>query len=266
MKRSLPAIIALCIVTAALLSACLSSHPKESEKGTGTSTELRQESTSTSETEVTVTPPPQTETEPFETTPRETEPIETTAPETEPDNAELVPVLSYIPTIYVDLKYATSNNFTGKVIYTTGEACLRYGTVKKLAEAQGELMSLGYSLKIWDAYRPASAQFILWDAFPNSKYISNPNKGYSGHSRGDTVDITLVKADGTDIPMPSGFDEFSPLADRIFDDVPEEAARNAKLLEKIMVCHGFKGYAAEWWHYSDTTKYPIIDDRLNDAK
>ncbi len=208
----------------------------------------------------TFTDPP--ETDAAETFPRETEPPETEPPVTDPPppaDGEFVRVLDYIPDLIVDLKYATEDNFTGGVVYESAVPYLRYGTVKKLAAAQAEFASMGLSLKLWDAYRPAAAQFILWNAFPNSKYISNPYRGYSGHTRGDTVDVTLVKADGTEIPMPSGFDEFSPLANRNYDDVSEEAAKNSQLLEKIMLKYGFNGYPYEWWHYSDAVRYPTVD-------
>lgn len=68
-------------------------------------------------------------------------------------------VRDYIPSVYVDLKYASKDNFTGTAIYDFTDAYLRYGTVKKLAEVQQELLEQGYSLKIWDAYRLVSAQF-----------------------------------------------------------------------------------------------------------
>lgn len=181
-------------------------------------------------------------------------PVEETADE------DLVRVLDYIPSIYVDLKYATEDNFTGTVIYDfTDGAFLRYGTVKKLMEVEDELLQQGYSLKIWDAYRPVNAQFKLWEVCPDATYVANPNKGYSSHSRGSTIDVTLVMSDGTQITMPSGFDDFSALADRDYSDVSGEAAENAQILEDAMSSHGFNGYSAEWWHYSDSTSYPVVD-------
>ena len=78
--------------------------------------------------------------------------------EKEPEDDEYVLVKKYIPDIYVELRYATENNFTGVKIYDFTEAYLRYGTVKKLAQVQKELKQQGYSLKIWDAYRPFEAQ------------------------------------------------------------------------------------------------------------
>lgn len=175
-----------------------------------------------------------------------------------PSDDDLVLVKDYIPDIYTDLKYATADNFTGTVIYDSKDAYLRYGTVKKLAEVQNELRQLGYSLKIWDAYRPTSAQFKLWEVCPDPTYVSNPNNGFSKHSRGNTVDVTLVLADESEVRMPSGFDDFSTLADRDYGDVSAEAAYNAQLLEKLMVAHGFVGYSAEWWHYSDTISYSVV--------
>lgn len=175
-----------------------------------------------------------------------------------PSDDELVLVKDYIPDIYIDLRYATADNFTGTAIYDSKDAYLRYGTVKKLAEVQNELRQSGYSLKIWDAYRPTSAQFRLWEVCPDPTYVSNPNNGFSKHSRGNTLDVTLVFADGSKVTMPSGFDDFSALADRNYGDVSAEAAYNAQILEKLMTAHGFVGYSAEWWHYSDSVSYPVI--------
>lgn len=173
---------------------------------------------------------------------------------------ELVEVIDYIPTLYVDLKYATTDNFTGQIIYDFFDARLRYGTVVKLAAVQAQLAQQGYSLKIWDAYRPVSAQFKLWNICPNPVYVSDPNKGFSKHSRGNTIDVTLVKADGSEIEMPSGFDDFTALADRDYSDVSKTARVNVRLLEDTMTAGGFKGYSGEWWHYSDSTDYPVIKD------
>ena len=166
----------------------------------------------------------------------------------------------YIPKITVDLRYATADNFTGQVIYTFSDAYLRYGTVKKLAAAQETLAEQGYGLKIWDAFRPVSAQFALWDICPDGRYVANPNKGFSSHSRGNTVDLTLVTSDGEDVSMPTGFDDFSAKADRDYSDVEEEAAINALLLEETMIEAGFKPYSSEWWHFSDTDSYEVEEN------
>lgn len=176
----------------------------------------------------------------------------------EPKDEELVKILDYIPDIVIDLKYATEENFTGVVIYESDEALLRYGTMKKLEKAQEELKKLGYKLCIWDAFRPKEAQFKLWEICPNPIYVANPNKGFSKHSRGNTVDITIVSLSGEKVEMPSGFDDFTKKADRDYSDVSKEAGENAKLLEKVMEEAGFKGYAGEWWHYSDEKEYSVF--------
>ena len=144
--------------------------------------------------------------------------------EKEPEDDEYVLVKKYIPDIYVELRYATENNFTGVKIYEFTEAYLRYGTVKKLAQVQKELKQQGYSLKIWDAYRPFEAQQKLWEVYPDPNYVANPANGMKKHNLGGTVDITMVAADGSVISMPTEFDDFSLKADRNYSDIEDEEA------------------------------------------
>lgn len=206
-----------------------------------------------------VDPPADTNDKPSpSTTPQQQENTVANNPASEPADDKLVRVLDYIPSIYVELKYATEDNFTGKVVYDFADAQLRYGTVKKLAEVQTELLAQGYSLKIWDAYRPVDAQFKLWEICPDPVYVANPNTGYSSHSRGNTVDVTLVLTDGTEIKMPTGFDDFSTLADRNYSDIPADATENVLILESMMKDCGFNCYSGEWWHYSDSITYSVV--------
>lgn len=186
--------------------------------------------------------------------------------DTDPVTVEVIPsddtfvrVADYIPDIVIDLKYATEDNFTGSVIYDFSDAYLRYGTVKKLAEVQEELQNMGMGLKIWDAFRPVSAQFQLWEVYPVSTYVANPNTGFSSHSRGNTVDITLVDSNGDEVRMPTGFDDFSLMANRDYSDCDEVSADHARLLENLMSNHDFKPYSGEWWHFSDNTVYAVED-------
>ncbi len=172
-----------------------------------------------------------------------------------PEKEDFVRVVDYIPGIFVDLKYAGEDNFTGTVVYDFTDAYLRYGTVEKLKTVQEAVAAEGYALKIWDAFRPAAAQFALWEICPDPVYVANPNRGFSSHTRGNTVDVTLVYADGTELEMPTGFDDFSPLADRDYSDCTETAGANAQYLEDRMTEAGFKPYAGEWWHFSDTDRY-----------
>lgn len=175
----------------------------------------------------------------------------------EPADSDFVKVTDYIPTILVDLAYAGADNFTGQAIYDFTDAYLRYGTVKKLSAAQAQLAEQGMGLLIWDAFRPTAAQFDLWEICPDPAYVADPTRGFSSHSRGNTVDVTLVALDGTAIEMPTGFDDFSPLADRDYSDVSAGPAANAKLLEETMVQSGFTPYQGEWWHFSDSDSYAV---------
>ena len=222
--------------------------------------EQRDSTDPSDQTNVPATQPAAVSTESFsEPLPSETK---TTAPtETIPEPADdaFVRISDYIPDIVVDLKYATKDNFTGVVIYEFSEAWLRYGTVKKLMAVQSELKLQGLMLKIWDAYRPTSAQEKLWQICPDPTYVSKPGTGSQSHCRGIAVDITLVDAAGRELVMPTQFDDFSKQADRDYSDCPEEAAENARLLETVMVASGFKPYFGEWWHYADTESCDISD-------
>ena len=179
----------------------------------------------------------------------------------EPEDDELVRVIDYLPSVREELAYATGENFTGQQIYDFYNAYLRYGTVKKLAAASAELEEQGLGILIWDGFRPVSAQAALWEICPNEKYVSHPVKGTRAHCRGNAVDLTLVDLEtGEKLEMPTGFDDFSALADRNYSDCPDVAAENARLLESTMKKHGFKPYSAEWWHYTDTDSYPVAED------
>lgn len=182
-------------------------------------------------------------------------------PEPEPSDEAFVLVSEYLSGVFVDLKYAGEDNFTGQVIYSFTEAWLRYGTVKKLQLVQAELEERNCSLLIWDAFRPVEAQFKLWEVCPDPTYVANPERGFSSHSRGNTVDVTLVDEYGTPLPMPTGFDDFSELADRDYTDVTDQdALQNVKQLEDIMTACGFKPYKGEWWHFSDEDQYPVEEN------
>lgn len=182
------------------------------------------------------------------------------APKPEPADEAFVKITDYIPTASQELFYATDNNFTGQRIYEFEHAYLRYGTVKKLQKVSADLAEMGLYLKIWDGFRPVSAQFKLWEICPDPTFVANPNKGFSSHSRGNTVDLTLVDADGVELEMPTGFDDFSDKADRDYSDCTEAEAGNARILELLMEKHGFTGYFGEWWHYADTISYPVEEE------
>lgn len=178
-------------------------------------------------------------------------------PDPPEDPAAFVRAADYIPGLVVDLRYAAEDNFTGQRIYDFSDAYLRYGTVQKLAAVQAALAQEDLGLKIWDAYRPPAAQFRLWEICPDRRYVADPNRGFSSHSRGNTLDLTLVDKAGNELEMPSGFDDFSAKADRDYRDASPQAAENAQKLEDAMTAGGFAPYSQEWWHFSDTNRYEV---------
>lgn len=172
----------------------------------------------------------------------------------------LVRVRDLAPTVYVDLKYATDDNFMGTAVYDFTEPCLRRGTALRLAKAQELLLAQGFSLKIWDAWRPLSVQFKMWEIYPVDGYVADPTHGGSSkHNRGSAVDVTLVTADGGEVSMPTRFDDFAAVPNRDYDKYGPEAAANARLLEAAMTAAGFLPYEGEWWHFNDCDPYPVAE-------
>lgn len=173
----------------------------------------------------------------------------------------LVNVARISPTIIFDVKYATTNNVMGKVLYPTAGCYLLKNTAEKLGAVQKELSYHGLTLKVLDGYRPLAVQRIMWQQFPDERYVANPAKG-SHHNRGAAVDVTLVDSTtGKELLMPSSYDDFSERAHRDYPMTNPEALDNSKLLESIMRKHGFVGLLTEWWHYDDVnaSTYPLLD-------
>jgi len=162
-------------------------------------------------------------------------------------------------TIIVDLKYATENNFTKQKVYTCNDCFLRRKTAEKLSSANRELRTLGYTIKIWDGYRPLEVQKLFWDLVPDSRYVAHPDKG-SRHNRGASADITLVtNSTGQELKMPSSFDDFPEKAWRNNPSMSNDEKSNLKLLTDIMIKHGFSTINTEWWHFDDIDwrDYPL---------
>ena len=172
-----------------------------------------------------------------------------------PAPGEFVRICDYIPDIFVELKYAKADNFTGHVIYNFTEPWLRYSSVQKLAKAQAILREQGYSLVIWDAFRPHAAQHKLWEVYPVPGFVANPITGCSPHTRGNTVDVALTDLEGNLLEMPSEFDDFSDRANRDYSDATVEAAGHATIMEQAMAKAGFRPYFDEWWHFVDLDTY-----------
>jgi len=167
-----------------------------------------------------------------------------------------------VPGVVLDLRYASTNNLTGKALYPDAKAYLRQEAIRQLRRVARELEDEGYRLVIWDAWRPASAQRALWKAKPDGKFLTPPSK-ISRHRRGTSVDVSLADGKGNILEMPSDHDEFNAKADEDFSDVPKEVALRARILRKAMFAAGFSGVPDEWWHYDlrDWADYEPVEDK-----
>jgi len=175
-----------------------------------------------------------------------------------------------IPDVVYDIRYSGHNNFVGARIdgYNAPMAILTVEAAAALKDVSEEVDSKGYNLKIFDGYRPQKAvdHFIRWaeDAediqmkpwyYPNIDKKDLFRNGYiakkSAHSRGSTIDLTLVyKNTGTELDMGSSYDFLDPISAHDSTLVSTEQAANRKILKEAMENHGFRSYYKEWWHYT----------------
>ena len=173
-------------------------------------------------------------------------------------------------TIIVDLKYYSTENFTGQYVdgYQSNSAILTKESAVALSKVQDDLNKLGYSLILYDAYRPQRAvdYFIQWsnklnDTIYKAIYYPNFNKselfklGYiaykSGHSRGSTVDVSLIDIKtNKELDMGTIFDYFGIESSTFYKNINEDQKANRMILYEIMTKHGFKNYSKEWWHFT----------------
>lgn len=169
--------------------------------------------------------------------------------------------------ILLDIRYATTNNFTGKVVYLETRAFLVSNAAYSLDSVQKELETMGLGLKIYDAYRPLSVQKIFWEIMPDERYVADPKKG-SRHNRGMAVDLTLVDKEGKELSMPTEYDDFTEKAHRDYMNISEEQIKNRKILEDVMTKYGFIGLTTEWWHfdYRGWEDYEVMDVNFKDIK
>jgi D-alanyl-D-alanine dipeptidase len=163
-------------------------------------------------------------------------------------DSTFVNLKDYSTDFVYDMRYATENNFLKAKVYDCAECYLRLKTVKALIAANVEFQKLGYTIKIFDCYRPLSIQKRMWQIVPNPSYVANPAKG-SIHNRGGAVDITLVDSDGTAVDFGTDFDFFGKEASHSFKKLDRTIRKNRKLLRKVMEVNGFKALESEWWHY-----------------
>lgn len=180
---------------------------------------------------------------------------------------ELVDVKEVIPDIILDIRYATPDNFTGRILYPSADCFLEKEVALALKKVQEDLKSQGYRLKIFDGYRPISVQKEMWKVFSDERYVANPLKG-SVHNRGYAVDLTIVKLDGRPVLMPTEFDEFTVKAHSNYKNLPPEAIKNREILKKTMVKYGFSPIKTEWWHfnYKGYKDKPVLDVSFDTLK
>ncbi len=165
------------------------------------------------------------------------------------------------PTIKLEIRYATTNNFLGSVFYSEPRAFLQRPAAEALVRAHQKLKAKGYGLLIHDAYRPWYVTKVFWDATPDDKklFVADPSKG-SRHNRGAAVDLTLYDLNtGKPVEMVGTYDETT---DRSYPDYPGGTSLqrwHRELLRDAMEAEGFTVYEAEWWHfdYKDWQRYPI---------
>ncbi len=171
------------------------------------------------------------------------------------------------PNILLDIRYATTNNFTGKIVYPEARAFLISDAAYSLDSVQRELETMGLGLKIYDAYRPLSVQKKFWEIMPDERYVADPKKG-SRHNRGMAVDLTLVDKDGKELSMPTEYDDFTEKAHRNYMNLTDAQIKNRKILEDVMSKYGFIPFATEWWHfdYKDWENYDVMDIEFKDIK
>ena len=191
------------------------------------------------------------------------------------DKSGFLPVSAMIDDAAYDMRYYSSNNFTGNKIngYKAPIAYMTKEGVNALAVAADDLRQQGYRLLIWDTYRPQKAVFNFVDwinnpadegdktFYPTLKKSDLLEGQYimekSGHTRGSTVDLTLIKKDGSFVDMGGTFDLFSEISHPDYKKLTREQKKNRKILHDAMIKAGFKGIDSEWWHFTlENEPYP----------
>lgn|SRR5690606_28421351 len=159
-----------------------------------------------------------------------------------------------------DIRYATSDNFLNEVLYECAKCYLFPEVAEALTNAAYFFCDRGYTIKLFDCYRPVSVQKKMWEKMPNRIYVANPALG-SMHNRGAAVDLTLVTHDGTPLDMGSDYDFFGRASHTDNYNFPEEILANRKLLRDGMEQFGFSVIQSEWWHfnYYKLGSSPLLD-------
>jgi D-alanyl-D-alanine dipeptidase len=178
----------------------------------------------------------------------------------------LADVRSFDPTIVVDLRYATSNNFTGAPLpgYEANRAYLRREAASALARVQSDIKPRGLGLKVFDGYRPVRATLAMVDWTARVHRPDLLTDGYiasrSRHNLGLAIDLTLIELPrGSELEMGTPFDTFSAAAHTA--NATGLAATNRQKLKSAMEAEGFVNYDQEWWHYTFNVPNPLRFDR-----
>ncbi|WP_025897532.1 D-alanyl-D-alanine dipeptidase [Sneathiella glossodoripedis] len=174
---------------------------------------------------------------------------------------ELVEITEDKYDVLLDIRYASTNNFTGAQIYGRAACYLNPEAEGLLCKAIELAAKAGYRFRIFDAFRPTEAVQKLWDHTPNPQYLAPPSSG-SPHARGAAVDLTLVDDEGEDLEMGINFDAMTPLSHHGALQISEDAQRNRAILLGIMTAAGWDFYRNEWWHYQlfKPRRYPTLSD------
>jgi D-alanyl-D-alanine dipeptidase len=172
----------------------------------------------------------------------------------------LVEITPQTHDVELDIAYATARNLTGKPVYARAACYLHRDAEAKLRHAVDLARPLGLRLRIFDAFRPTEAQWLLWQACPDPEFIADPRRG-SPHSRGAAIDLTLVDSAGKVLDMGTEFDALTPLSHHANTAIALEAQRNRFTLLGLMSAAGWDFYSKEWWHYQlfdARGKYPLL--------
>ena len=178
-------------------------------------------------------------------------------------NVDLVELTKLDPTIKLDIRYATANNFLSTSVYTRPAAYLQRPAAEALMRVHRMLANQGYGLLVHDAYRPWWVTKVFWEATPPSlrEFVADPAQG-SRHNRGCAVDLTLYDLrTGKALSMPSVYDEMTPRADPDYAGGAPAEREHRDLLRRAMEREGFSVDEAEWWHFDfkDWREYPIVN-------
>ncbi len=176
------------------------------------------------------------------------------------NDSDLVDITLFTKKAVLQIRYATKDNFLDTILYPCAKCLLRYEVLKDLLRAQSEFEADGFTIKLYDCYRPFHVQELMWEKVPIPGLVANPATG-SRHNRGSAVDISLTDARGKELDFGTAHDDFSEKAKTFYPDLPDTVKKNRIYLRKVMQKHHFKGINSEWWHFSHTcgTKYKVSD-------